>query len=344
MAKTDQARFDQQQSINMKVFITGATGLVGSFICRELLSKGHSIRAVKRNTSKMTLVEDVANQIEWVIGDMRDSQFLHGALEGMNAVIHGAAIISFDKRFEDRMYKTNVLGTADLVNACLKVGVKKFMHISSVAAIGRKPDQKFIDENDRWEGTKFDSIYARSKYLQELEVWRGAEEGLSVKIVNPSIILGPGLWGEGGSTATFKYAYDEKGFHPEGTVNFVDVRDVAKAVVKLVESDIEGERFVLNAGTLRYKDFFGKIATAFGKKPPTKQVKPWMLSLAVAFEWLRSRFTGKEAMITGDSAILSRANFHFKNDKIIKALDFEFTPIEESISWTISELRKKYPL
>ncbi len=328
----------------MKTFITGATGLVGSFVCRQLLENGHTVRAVKRNSSKMTLLEDIESQIEWVVGDMNDTEFLEGALEGIEAVIHAAAIISFDKRWQDRMYKTNVLGTADLINACLKAGTKKFLHISSVAAIGRKAGQIYLSEKDRWEGGEFDSIYAHSKYHQELEVWRGAQEGLEIKIVNPSIILGPGLWGQGGSTSVFKYAYDEKAFHPEGTVNYVDVRDVSEVIVKLLESDIKDERFILNAGTLPYKDFFGQIAKAFGKKPPKKVAKPWMLKAAVALEFVRSRITGKEAMITKDTAILSRSNFHFQNDKVKEALNFEFKPLEESIEWSVSELKKKHTL
>lgn len=328
----------------MKVFITGATGLVGSFVCRQLLENGHTIRAVKRTSSKMTLLEDIEQRIEWVVGDMNDTEFLEESLEGIEAVIHAAAIISFDKRWEQKMYHTNVLGTADLVNTCLKLNVKKFLHVSSVAAIGRKAGQIKLSEADRWEGTEFDSIYARSKYLQELEVWRGAQEGLEVKIVNPSVILGPGLWGQGGSTSVFKYAYDEKSFHPEGTVNYVDVRDVSSAVVKLMESDIKGERFILNAGTLSYKEFFGQIAEAFGKKPPQKVVKPWMLKVVVTFEFIRSRITGKEAMITKDTAILSRANFHFQNDKIRQALAFEFKPFDESLEWSVNELKKKHSL
>ena len=119
------------------IFITGATGLLGSYICKELLDKGYKIRAIKRTTSSMTLLGDMADKIDWIIGDMDDTTTLAEALEGVEAVIHGAAIISFDKRDEKRMYKTNILGTADLVNACLKSGVKNFVHISSVAAIGR---------------------------------------------------------------------------------------------------------------------------------------------------------------------------------------------------------------
>ncbi len=328
----------------MRVFITGATGLVGSYVCRQLLENGHEIRAVKRSSSKMTLLTDIEKRIEWVVGDMNDTEFLEESLVDIDAVIHAAAIISFDKRWEQKMYQTNVLGTADLVNACLKLKVKKFLHVSSVAAIGRKSGQIELRETDRWEGTEFDSIYARSKYLQELEVWRGAQEGLEVKIVNPSVILGPGLWGQGGSTSVFKYAYDEKSFHPEGTVNYVDVRDVASIIVQLLESNIKDERFILNGGTLPYKEFFGKIAEAFGKKGPQKVVKPWMLKIAVAFEFVRSRLTGNEAMITKDTAILSRSNFHFQNDKVKEAINFEFIPLDESILWSVNKLKEMHSL
>ena len=322
------------------VFITGATGLLGSYICKELLDKGYKIRAIKRSTSSMTLLGDMADKIDWIVGDMNDTSTLAEALEGVEAVIHGAAIISFDKRDEKRMYKTNVLGTADLVNASLKAGIKNFVHISSVAAIGRKRDQTILQETDLWEGTEYDSIYAKSKHQQELEVWRGAQEGLDVKIVNPSVVLGPGLWGQG-STSVFKYAHSEKTFHPEGTVNYVDVRDVAEVIVRLMESDIKGERFILNAGSMDFKDFFGMIAKAFGKKGPSKPVPYWLLRVAVALEFVRSRITGSSAMITKETARVSRKKYHFKNDKVKKALDFEFRPVNESIQWSVEGLKSK---
>lgn len=328
----------------MKVFVTGATGLLGSFICRELLQQNHQIRAVKRNSSKMTLLDNIQDQIEWVIGDLKDTAFLDDALQGIDAVIHGAAIVSFDRRYEEKMYEVNVVGTADLVNSCLKSGIENFLHISSVAAIGRKPTQKGLTEKDRWEGTKYDSIYARSKHLQELEVWRGEQEGLRVKIINPSVVLGPGLWGKSGSTSVFNWAHGENKFHPSGDVNYVDVRDVAEIVVKLIESDIEGERFIVSSDSISYKKFFHVLAHAFDKKPPNTSVKPWMTKVAVALEYLRSRVTGNEALITKDTAMISRSKFHFHNEKVKKALDFEFKSLEETAEWTVKELKKRHDL
>ena len=325
------------------IFVTGATGLLGGFICRELLKDGQRIKAVKRASSQLTLIEDIADQIEWVHGDMNDTTFLLEALDGVTGVVHSAAIISFDKRDEEQMYKTNVMGTADLVNGCIKKGVPNFVHISSVAALGRKQGQIEIDESDKWEGTEYDSIYARSKYLQELEVWRGAQEGLKVKIVNPSVVLGPGLWGSG-STSVFKYAYDAKRFHPEGTINFVDVRDVAEICVKLLNSKIEEERFVLSADSMGFKEFFTQVAKRFDKQPPKQPVPFWLLKLAVKLEFIRSRMMRQSALITSDTAKLSRMKYHFKNKKVKKALNFEFRSLEETLDWSVSELKKMHKL
>lgn len=328
----------------MKVFITGATGLLGSFICKELINRGHTVRAMKRSSSQMTLLGATSAEIDWVEGDMNDLSLLEEALEGIEAVIHGAAIISFDKRYAEKMYQTNVLGTADLVNACLKKDLKNFIHISSVAALGRKEGQKYIDENDRWEGNAYDSIYARSKHQQELEVWRGAQEGLEVKIINPSVVLGPGLWGSSGSTSVFHYAHSEKAFYPAGNINVVDVRDVAEVAVKLLTSPVKNERFVLSADSMPFGEFFGKIAEAFGKKKPQKVVKPWMLKVVVPLEFIRSRITGSEAMVTKDTAKLSKTKYHFKNDKVKEVLNFEFRKVNESINWTVKELQNRHDI
>jgi len=328
----------------MRVLITGATGLVGSFLTRKLLEDGHTLVATKREHSNLALVNDISDQIEWIETDLSEAIFWDDHLNDIDAIVHTAAIVSFDKRWERKMYKTNVKGTADLVNAALKANIGIFLHISSVAAIGRIPGQLEITERDRWEDTAFDSIYARSKYLQELEVWRGAEEGLKVKIINPSVVLGPGTWADTGSTAVFKYAYDEKDYFPKGDVNYVDVRDVASIAAKLLLSEVHNERFILNAGSLSYEHFFEKIAHAFGKEAPSKAPTSWMLNIGVWVEWLRSRLTGNEALITKETAKLSKSRFHYQNEKVIKALDVDFRSLDESIEWTTATLTKAYSL
>ena len=122
------------------------------------------------------------------------------------------------------------------------------------------------------------------------------------------------------------------------------MRDVAEVCVKLLMSDINNERFVLNADTMLFKDFFKQVASRFGKKAPTKPVPYWMLKIAVKLEFLRSRIMGQSALITSDTAKLSRMHYHFKNDKVKKALNFEFRPVNETLEWSVKELKSMHNL
>ena len=265
----------------MRILITGATGLAGSATARRFLAEGHTVAALHRPGSDRSLLRDLESQIDWREGDILDILSLEKALTDMDYVVHAAAVVSFVPRDEKAMYKVNVEGTANVVNACLKKGVRKLCHVSSVAALGR-PDPRIIetgativiDETQRWTDSPNNSAYAKSKYLAEVEVWRGIAEGLSAVIVNPSLILGEGDW-QKSSTQLFKYVYDGKPFYTEGTVNYVDVRDIAEAIFELTLSEIDNERFILErwdghvSRTLRLS-----IAKGFDKKPPHIKVGP----------------------------------------------------------------------
>lgn len=208
------------------IFVTGANGLVGSFIVRQLLDKGESVRALKRETSDLSLIQAFEKQIEWIEGDLLDYDILNEALKDVDYVIHTAAIVSFDPNDFQDLYITNVEGTANLVNACLANSIKKICHLSSIAAIGKNNKEAKISELTKWENSEQNSHYAKSKYLAELEVWRGIEEGLNAVIVNPTIILGPGDW-EKSSAKLFKQVWKHSSFYPNGFFHYVDVRDVS---------------------------------------------------------------------------------------------------------------------
>jgi dihydroflavonol-4-reductase len=132
------------------------------------------------------------------------------------------------------MIANNVEGTANLVNAALEKGVRKICHVSSVAALGRLDEQQLITEETNWVPSKKISGYSESKFFSEVEIWRGIEEGLNAVIVNPSIILGPANW-ETGSAKMFKTVWDGMKFFTRGVTGFVDVRDVVKAMILLMD-------------------------------------------------------------------------------------------------------------
>ena len=141
----------------MKVLITGATGLVGSATAKKFLSEKHEVFALARPDSDRSLLADIAAKITWVEGDILDLSALEKAMENMDMVVHTAAVVSFIPKERKAMYKVNVEGTANVVNVCLKLGIGKLCHVSSIAAIGRPDTRKVIpgkdvvlDESHRW--------------------------------------------------------------------------------------------------------------------------------------------------------------------------------------------------
>ncbi len=328
----------------MNVFLTGITGLLGSEVARQLLERGYKVRALVRNPEKVQLHHP---DLEYVQGDILDITTLTEQIQGIDYVIHAAAVVSFARKERNEMYKTNVEGTANVVNVCLSSSVKKLCHVSSIAAFGRpslsemkKTDRVEIDEEQKWIESATNSHYAISKYLGECEVWRGAAEGLSMVIVNPSIILGESNW-EMSSTRLFKYVYDAKPFYPEGFMNFTDVKDVASALIQLMESGIREERFCVSAGMVSYKEFFDKIADRFGKKRPWFKVTAGMMGALWRLEALKSFLTGGAPLITRETAKTAQLKILQKNGKIRKALGFEFRTLDETLDRVCTALAGK---
>ncbi|MDN5203873.1 NAD-dependent epimerase/dehydratase family protein [Fulvivirgaceae bacterium BMA10] len=325
------------------IFTTGATGLVGSHICRRFLAEGHSIRALKRKNSDLTLIADIQEKIEWVEGDILDIRCLEHFLENVEMVIHAAAIISFVSSEKERMFQHNIEGTANIINTCLKLGISRFIHVSSIAALGRPVNGSLISEKTQWEESKFNTDYAKSKYLSEIEVWRGSAEGLNVTIVNPSIVLAPGDLNKS-STRIFKHVMDEKRLYTDGSLNYVDVRDVADAIFHLWDKNIQNERFILNAGSITYESFFKQIAVLLDKKPPTIKVSTSLLFLAVMIERIKSILTGNKPLLTRQTALGAKKVFKYSNDKIKSTLGFKFRPIQDTLEWSCKELLAKQNL
>ena len=314
------------------ILLTGATGLIGSALLRELVAEGRQVRAICRQPQGNT------HGVEWVQGDVRDLASLQKAMEGVTHVFHCAGLVSFAPRDKQLLYKVNVEGTANVVNVCLAVPGVKLCHVSSVAAIGKLPGETFPDENSRWEAQQGHSQYAASKHWGEAEVWRGVAEGLDAVIVNPSIVLGGADAGRS-STKLLGYVASEKMFYIEGQSNFVDLRDVTEAMRRLMFSDIRSERYILNAGALPYRQFFTLAAQCLQKRPP--QVKlPLALARAMAkAEQFRSWLTGARPLITPDTVNRTKDSIEYRAAKVTKAVGLTFKPLEETVSWACGQLR-----
>ena len=320
----------------MHFLITGANGLVGSYLCRRLLEHRCRIRALRRASSDLGLVQDIQDQIEWVEGDILDAVRLGNHLQDITHVVHSAAFVSYDSRDENRMHKINVEGTANVVNACLACGLPHLLHVSSVAAVGKGKGQ-LVDEHNQLSDLKTTTAYARSKYLAELEVWRGISEGLPATIVNPSLVLGPGNW-DRSSTQVFKYIRDEHRFYTDGVVNYVDVRDVAEVAWRLLKQENRGERYIVSAGSTTYQELFEKIAHYLHKKPPAIKVNPSFVRLASVADRWRAALTRQPRLVTDELTQISQNTHAYDNIKVKQATAIEFVSLDETIAWCCQQL------
>lgn len=322
------------------VLVTGANGLIGSFICRKLLAAGYQVKALKREHSDLSLLDGIEQKIHWMTGDLLQLGEFQEYLEGVEQIVHCAAVVSYDSKQEDLMRQVNVESTANLVNASLQHGIQCFLHVSSVAAVGKDKLSDVSTEDTQWlEGEKI-TAYARSKHQSELEVWRASAEGLKTVVINPSLVLGPGDWSKS-STQIFKYIWEENSFYTEGKVNYVDVRDVAEIAVRLLSSEIRGERFIVSAGSISYKALFEEIAREFDKKPPHIKVKGLMIKLAIILDRLRRLVAGGAPLVTDELEQVSKNQHTYDNTKIRQALDIEFTDFESTVRWCCQRLKQE---
>lgn len=313
------------------ILVTGGTGFLGSYLLRALVKAGKPVRALYRSRIPGQ-VSDIADKVEWVQGDVLDVCALEDAFAGVTEVYHCAAVVSFQPDTRDAMMKINIEGTANVVNMAIDAGVRKLVHVSSVASLGRaKPDQT-LSETSQWEESGNNSNYAISKHLSEMEIWRGIAEGLPAVIVNPSIILGSGFWHDG-SGMLLKNAWKEFPYYTEGVNGFVDVEDVVEVMVRLMESPVSGQRFILNGENWPYRQLFTEMARHLGKKPPHIATKPWMAAIVWRLEKIRGMITGKRPLLTRETARTAQLKVYYDNGKIREALPgFRFRALADTVA------------
>jgi dihydroflavonol-4-reductase len=329
------------------IFVTGATGLIGSFLLRELQARGLKVRALHRGLAPTESLPE----IDWVQGDILDATLLTSAISPeVTHVFHCAGLVSYAPQDEDALLQTNVEGTAAVVDACLARPGIRLGYVSSVAALGAPAEptgeqltvpRQIVTEKATWDLGASHPAYATSKYLGELEVWRGAAEGLAAVIVNPSVVLGPGDW-ERSSTRLLRYAYDEHRFYTKGLLNFVDVRDVVAHLVRLV-LDLPPtpitERYILNGGAYPLGDFLRDVAVAFSRRPPTVAVPDWAAEIIWRLEHGRAVLTGARPLITRDTARAGRQHIYYDASKVQLATGLGFRSLGETIAWATQGLK-----
>lgn len=331
------------------ILVTGGTGLVGSYLLYELTSRGQQVRALLRPGKKPYETrrlfscfpgenEHLAEKVEWVEGDVLDPFSLQQAMQGVDYVYHCAAMVSFSPRDRKAMLAVNIEGTSNVVNACLENGIRKLCHVSSIAALGQPEKGEIIDENARWKTSANNSGYSVSKYGGEREVWRGMEEGLEAVIVNPSVIIGAGCH-PGAINKLFQNIKNYIPFYSSGVNGYVDVRDVTRAMVLLMESNISGERFVLNSENLSLREFLTLAAQILGKPQPRIALNNRLTTALAWMEEARAMLMRQDPMITRANVRSVMARSYYSSEKFRSATGFTFIPVKESLQQALRILQ-----
>lgn len=324
------------------ILVTGATGLLGGHLTHDLISSGKKVRAIFRTRRSIDKTREIFSyysndpekylrEIEWVQGDVNDVHLLNQIMRDVDEVYHCAGVVSFRKKERNRVLETNVNGTANMLNAALDNDVKKFCHVSSIAAFGRPEENvHLIDESFQREENDGSSVYSLSKYLAELEVWRAMEEGLNAVIINPSTIIGSGNW-ETGSSALFTKIWRGLVYYTEGINGFVDVRDVVKAMKTLMEKNIFRDQYILVGENLSFRELFATIANNFNLKEPSIRANKFISGFAWRMESILCAVHNREPVITRESTRIARDIQYYSNRKIRDRINLEFIPINHSL-------------
>lgn len=321
--------------INSHIFVTGGTGFVGAYVLKRLEEKGYrNIRALKRRTSRMDLVNQLTSSVEWVEGDLFDYHILLDEMHKADIVIHSAAMISFVKRDFREMLRVNVEGTAHMVNTALEGGVEKFLQVSSVAALGQRSSSKsIISEETPFAPSPLNTGYGQSKHLAEREIWRGVSEGLNATIINPVMILGAGYW-DTGSCRLFRTIDNGLPFYPTGENGIVDVRDVAQMSIEMLEKDVMQQNMICSAKNLPLRTLLDQIASAINRPKPRFALNRFIRGLTWRGAQLAGMLTGRKPLITRETMRTSTSSYHFDNAKSKSVLGYNYIDAEQTISQT----------
>jgi nucleoside-diphosphate-sugar epimerase len=322
------------------VLVTGGTGLVGAHLLLHLIENGESVRAIYRNLDAIRKTENLFllykkealfEKIDWIQADITDVPSLELVFENIEYVYHCAALISFDPKDETILRKTNIEGTANMVNFCIAKNVKKLCFISSISALGDlKENETILTEASEWNPEKPHSDYAISKYGAEMEIWRGQQEGLETVIVNPGVILGPGFW-EQGSGVLFKKIKNGFLFYSKGTTGIISIDDVVKIMIQLMKSEVKNERFILISSNILFQDLFNSIADALETKRPSIYITPFITNILWRIDWISATVFRTKRKLDRLTASACYSKSLYSNEKIKNLLKIHFTDIHHYI-------------
>ncbi len=313
-------------SLNPKILITDATGMLGFQLIKDFIKKGENLRVLRFLSEDVSHLEKYKNNLEIIDADLLDISLLEDALQGIEYIYHCKELVSFHPQDEQKLFDINIIGTRNIVNIALSLVVKKIVFVSSTLAFGNYVFKKKITEKTKWIEHDDNTNYSISKHHAELEIHRGQEEGLETVIVNPSIIIGDSL--NENDLYDFKNMTKKQyRFYPKGKNGFVKLEDVSKACVVLMKSNISNEKFILSAENLSYQSVLEKINPALTKKNLFSRTNKTRLNLTWRINKMKSFLFDARPFLSEEIYGFDGKVFEFENTKITKAINFNFSKI-----------------
>lgn len=320
----------------MKVLVTGATGFLGGWLVRRLLEEGHDVRIIKRPNSSLEEIEGLPLDI--FAGDVTDLPSLEAASRGVDSVFHLAGLIAYSRAQREAMERVNVTGTANVIEACKRTGVRRLLHLSSVVAIGASFDGKVpLTEDSPYNISGLDLGYFETKRKAEALVLDAiAKNQLDAVMINPSTIYGRADAKKGSRKTQIKVAQGKFPFYPPGGVNVVAVEDVVEGILAGWKKGRTGERYIMSSENLLLKDAFDLIANAAGVKPPAIGLpRPAIFAIGKVGDLLEA--IGKKGPLNTENAWTAVLYHWFDSTKAQRELGIKFRPasyaIEQSVKW-----------
>ena len=323
-----------------RILLTGGSGFLGSHILNKLSAdEDTEILSLYRNAIPVHGVEPRRN-IKWIQGDIHDVVLLEEVMSNADVVIHAAGNVSMHRQDRKMVYHDNVNGTANMVNIALDCRIKKFVYISSSAALGRRKERETINESAKWIDSPFNSYYGITKFYAEQEVWRAYHEGLNTTILSPTMILGPATNFQRSSVKLVDAIAKGLKYYPTGSNGFVDVRDVAAATLLAMKGEFDGNRYLLNGSNLGYRELMVKIAAELGVEAPSRKIEGLNKTIAKLLAWYSDRFSKTDSMISKDSLMTGSLEMRYDAALSESELGATYRPVNDTIKDMVEAYKK----
>ncbi|PKO23666.1 MAG: nucleoside-diphosphate sugar epimerase [Chloroflexi bacterium HGW-Chloroflexi-1] len=319
----------------MKVLVTGGAGFVGSQLVAALIARGDAVRVLRRANSSLIALD--GRPVEHAIGDILDVDAVVRAVAGCDLVFHVAALSSYWRARREQVYRVNVEGTRIVLDACVRAGVPRVVHTSSVAAIGIAQNGGPANEDIPFDPVSASFAYADSKHRAEAEVYRAIDRGLDAVIVNPAAVIGAGDHHLISSSAVIAFARRTAPAVPAGGMCVADVAAVAQGHLAAAERGRVGERYILGGENLTHRQLAEIIVGLAGRPIPRFTIPRWVLGPAAVAVDAFNRVSHRPPVVSGEQIRLSGIDFFFDSSKAVRELGYPLLPaaaaIEQAFVW-----------